>query len=192
MAGDNLMLATDLIRAVEQAGGHLEPDGDSLVVEAPKPLPEPIMVELRAHKAEVLVALSGQAARSSSGNDDLLRRAHLAVVPDLSDPEDIQSWLIERAAIREDSGAVRVEADRAAFDELLWIWHAANPIEHTPGRCGACGTAVEPPVMSLPDGAQVCDRPDHPCLIAYGNGRRMEAVRALDAKGIAQPMWWKL
>ncbi len=31
------MLATDLIRAVEQAGGHLEPDGGDLVVEAPEP-----------------------------------------------------------------------------------------------------------------------------------------------------------
>jgi hypothetical protein len=57
------MLATALIRAVEQAGGHLEPDGDSLVVEAPKPLPEPIMVELRAHKAEVLIALSSLRCR---------------------------------------------------------------------------------------------------------------------------------
>ncbi len=72
------------------------------------------------------------------------------VVPDLSDPEDIRVWLHERAAIREDSGAVRVEADKAAFDELLWIWHAANPIEHTPGRGAACGTAFESPVMSLP------------------------------------------
>ncbi len=53
------MLAADLIRTVEQAGGHLEPDGDSLVVEAPEPLPEPIMTELRARKAEVLVALAG-------------------------------------------------------------------------------------------------------------------------------------
>ncbi len=82
------MLATDLIRAVEQAGGRLEPDGDVLVVEAPEPLPDPIMTELRAHKAEVLVALARQTAKASSGNDDLLRRAHLAVVPDLSDPED--------------------------------------------------------------------------------------------------------
>ena len=28
MAGAHLMLAADLIRAVEEAGGHLEPDGD--------------------------------------------------------------------------------------------------------------------------------------------------------------------
>ena len=36
-----------------------------------------------------------------------------------------------------------------------------------------------PPIMALPDGAQVCDWPDHGCLIAYGDGRRMEAVQAL-------------
>jgi len=186
------MLVTELIRAVEQAGGHLEPDGDDLVVEAPEPLPEPIMTELRAHKSEVLIALAGQAARPTSGNDDLLRRANLSVVPDLSDPEDIGTWLIERAAIREDSGAARVAADKAVFDELLWLWCAANPIEHAPGRCAACGTAFEPPIMSLPDGAQVCDRPDHPCLITYGNGRRMAAVTALDVMGIAPPAWWAL
>jgi len=23
---------------------------------------------------------------------------------------------------------VRVDAEKAAFDELLWIWHAANPV----------------------------------------------------------------
>ena len=57
------MLATDLIRIVEQAGGHLEPDGDGLVVEAPEPLPEPIMLELRAHKAEVIDFLTRPIAR---------------------------------------------------------------------------------------------------------------------------------
>ncbi len=119
----------------------------------------------------------------------LLRRAHLAVVPDLSDPEGIQTWLDERAAMREDSGTTRVDADKLVFDELLWIWHAANPVEHTPGKCAACGIAFEPPVMSLPDGAQVCDRPDHPCLIAYGNGRHMEAINALQDMGIEPPQW---
>ncbi len=187
------MVAADLIRAVEQAGGHLEPDGDGLVVEAPEPLPEPIMIELRARKAEVLVAMAGQSARASSGNEESLRRAHLAVVPDLSDPEDIQTWLLERAAMREvDSGTTRVDADRLAFDELLWLWHAANPVARDPGTCAACDTAFEPPVMSLPDGAQVCDKPDHGCLITYGNGRRLEAVKTLKAMGIEPPAWWGL
>ncbi len=186
------MLAVDLIRAVKQAGGHLEPDGDGLVVEAPEPLPEPIMVELRAHKAEVLVALAGQTAGASSGNADLLRRAHLAVVPDLSDPEDIRAWLIEHAAMRKGSGTTRIDADRLAFDELLWLWHAANSVEHAPGQCAACGTTFEPPAMSLPDGATVCDKPDHACLITYGNGRLQEAVKALKSLGIEPPQWWEL
>ncbi len=122
----------------------------------------------------------------------LLRRAHLAVVPDLSDPEDIRVWLDERAAMREDSGATRVDANKAAFDELLWIWHAANPVTLAPGRCAGCGTTLVPPVMALPDGAQVCDKPDHACLIAYGNGRRTAAVKALGDMGIAPPAWWEL
>ncbi len=115
------------------------------------------------------------------------------MVPDLSDPEDIRVWLDERAAMREEgSGTTRIDADKLVFDELLWIWHAANPVTLAPGKCAACGTAFEPPVMSRPDGAQVCDRPDHPCLIAYGNGRRMEAVNALKSLGIAPPVWWEL
>ncbi len=44
----------------------------------------------------------------------------------------------------------------------------------------------------MPDGAQVCDKPDHACLIAYGNGRRMEAVRALGDTGIKPPRGWEL
>ncbi len=68
----------------------------------------------------------------------LLRRAHLAVVPDLSDPEDTRVWLIKRAAMRElGSGTTRVDADKLVFDELLWIWHAANPVTHAPGQCAA-------------------------------------------------------
>ena len=63
MAGAHLMIAADLIRIVEQAGGHLEPDGDGLVVEAPKPLSESIMTELRAHKAEVIDFLTRPVAR---------------------------------------------------------------------------------------------------------------------------------
>ena len=57
------MQAAELVRAVERAGGHLEPDGDGLMVEAPEPLPEPIMAELRAHKAEVINFLTRPIAR---------------------------------------------------------------------------------------------------------------------------------
>ena len=117
---------------------------------------------------------------------------YLAVVPDLCDPEDIRAWLDERAAMRENSGTSRADADKLAFDQLLWLWCVANPVEPAPGQCAACGTAFEPPVMSLPDGAQVCDQPDHACLIAYGNGCRAKAVNALWSLGIVPPAWWEL
>ncbi len=89
------MLAADLIRIVEKAGGHVEPDGDGLVVEAPEPLPEPIMTELRAHKAEVIDFLTRTVARVvllhcplgvpeawTQGVADLLAMAQLASCPD--------------------------------------------------------------------------------------------------------------
>ena len=89
------MLAVDLIRTVERAGGHLEPDGDGLVVEAPEPLPEPIMTELRAHKAEVIDFLTRPVARVAllhcppgvpeawtQGVADLLAMARPASCPD--------------------------------------------------------------------------------------------------------------
>ncbi len=135
---------------------------------------------------------NGTNGTNGTGVESLIRAAHLAVAPDLSDPEDIRAWLVERASMREDSGTTKVDADRLAFDEMLWIWHAANPVEHAPSQCAACGTVFEPPVMALPDGAQVCDKPDHACLITYGNGRRMEAVRALKSLGIDPPAWWEL
>ena len=58
-----MMQAAELIRIVDRAGGHLEPDGDSLVVEAPEPLPEPIMAELRAHKVKIIDFLNRPGAR---------------------------------------------------------------------------------------------------------------------------------
>ena len=56
--GPEILLRDSRIRI---ASHHLGPDGDSLLVEAPKPLPEPIMIELRAHKADAALVLSFQA-----------------------------------------------------------------------------------------------------------------------------------
>ena len=57
------MQAAELIRAVERAGGRLEPDGDGLVGEAPEPLPPPIMTALREHKTEIIDFLNRPLAR---------------------------------------------------------------------------------------------------------------------------------
>ena len=178
---------TSSTRPISEKNSHSDPEVDvSPSMEGTQIAPSPRSDKSDKSLSRTLKLTTDKADRSQ------LRRAHLAVVPDLSDPEDIQVWLHERAAMREDSGAARVDADNAAFDELLWIWHAANPVEHTPGICAACGVALGPPVMALPDGAAVCDKPGHGCLIAYGNGRRMEAVDVLADTGIEQPDWWEL
>ena len=174
-------------RPISEKNGHIDPERDiSPSMEESQKAPLSLTDKTDKSLLQTLKLTTDKADRS------LLRRAELAVVPDLSDPEDIQVWLHERGGMREDSGATRVDADKAAFDELLWIWHAANPVEHTPGQCAACGTALAPPVMALPDGAQVCNQPGHECLIEYGNGRRIAAVDALADMGISPPAWWTL
>jgi len=114
------MQAAELIRIVEQAGGHLEPDGDGLVVEAPEPLPEPIMTELRAHKAEVIDFLNRPIARVVllhcppgvpeawvQGTCDLLAMACPASCPDArwqTLREDAYTFLRDHAARAHDLG----------------------------------------------------------------------------------------
>ncbi len=99
------MQAVELIRAVERAGGHLEPDGDGLVVEAPEPLPEPIMTDLRAHKAEVIDFLTRPVAKVvllhcppgvpetwTQGMADLLAMACPASCPAMAPEEACLIW----------------------------------------------------------------------------------------------------
>jgi hypothetical protein len=53
------MSTGDLLQAVTRAGGRLIPEGgDKLTVEAPAPLSDDLMAELRAHKAEILAYLT--------------------------------------------------------------------------------------------------------------------------------------
>ena len=84
------------------------------------------------------------------------------------------------------------ESDCLAFDRLLWIWCEGNSQEHPHGLCAACGKPFDPEPLDLPDGARVCFRDDHGCLIAYGNGRRRQAVEALAELGVHPPESWEL
>ena len=119
------MIAADLIRNVEQAGGHLEPDGDGLVVEAPKPLPESIMTELRAHKAEVINFLTRPVAKVvllhcppgvpeawTQGVADLLAMSRPASCPDAKWQalrEDAYTFLRDHAARAHEVGWTGVD-----------------------------------------------------------------------------------
>ncbi len=179
------MLAADLIRTVERAGGHLEPDGDGLVVEAPEPLPEPIMTELRAHKAEVIDFLTRPVARVVllhcppgvpgawvQGVADLLAMARPASCP-------AARW----EGLREDSYTfLRDHAARA--HELGWTAHGLFGVHPekpqvrfdcmglVPLLNGAGVTALSDieAVIETPSGARVTFRrrgqvPDEACLI---------------------------
>ncbi len=179
------MIAAELIRTVEQAGGHLEPDGDGLVVEAPKPLPESIMTKLRAHKAEVIDFLTRPVARVVllhcppgvpgewvQGVADLLAMARPVSCPDAK-------WLV----LREDAYTfLRDHAARAhglgwtALD--LFGVHRTRPwvrfdcMGIVPLLNGAKVTALSDieAVIEKPSGAQLTFRrrgqvPDVTCLI---------------------------
>ncbi len=179
------MQAAELIRAVERAGGHLEPDGDGLVVEAPKPLPEPIMTELRAHKAEVIDFLTRPVARVvllhcppgvpetwTQGVADLLAMTCPASCPD-------DKWQV----LREDAyHFLRDHAARA--HELGWTaldlfgvhpgkpWARFDCMGLVPLLSGAGVVALSDTeaVIEKPNGARVTFRrrgqvPDETCLI---------------------------
>ena len=52
------MTARELIRAATEAGATLTPDGATVWVEPSRPLPAELVVEMRAHKAEILSELT--------------------------------------------------------------------------------------------------------------------------------------
>lgn len=52
------MTPLEVLSAVIQTGGRLTPNGDTITVEAPAPLPEELIALVREHKADLLVLLS--------------------------------------------------------------------------------------------------------------------------------------
>ena len=71
-----MSVAHQLIQRVEAAGGRLSPRGDRLRMEAPKPLPDALIEELRQHKGEVMALLEGGAASAVDGRDEGVLASH--------------------------------------------------------------------------------------------------------------------
>ena len=97
------MSAVPLIEAVQRAGGAITLQGDRLRLSAPEPLPENLLQELRAHKAEVIDHLqharqpklaSLQQARSLThdpvGRDRVLGRRRRPPAPTCRRPAPIR------------------------------------------------------------------------------------------------------
>lgn len=100
------MTVETLLESIQAAGGTIEPRGDRLRVNAPSPLPDDLLSELRVHKAELMALLRGK------------------LPPHVGDwPEEWLEAFIERAAIVEfDGGLPRTEAERRA-EELIRETH---------------------------------------------------------------------
>ncbi len=185
MAGAHLMIAADLIRTVEQAGGHLEPDGDGLVVEAPKPLPKSIITELRAHKAEVIDFLTRPVARVvllhcppgvpeawTQGVADLLAMARPASCPEAKwqvSCEDAYRFLRDHAARAHGLGWT--EYDLFGVHPVK-PWARFECMGLVPLLNGARVTALSDleAVIEKPSGARLTFRPrtmapDEACLV---------------------------
>jgi hypothetical protein len=71
------LTALPLIEAVRQAGGAITLQGDRLRLSAPKPLPEDLLQDLRAHKTEVIDHLqhAGRSALAQAGAAALENRS---------------------------------------------------------------------------------------------------------------------
>lgn len=80
------MSALPLIEAVQRAGGAITLEGDRLRLSAPAPLPENLLQELRARKAEVIDHLqhARQPKRAPTATDALTHRAIRSV--------EVTSW----------------------------------------------------------------------------------------------------
>lgn len=61
------MTALEVLKAVNKAGGRLIPHGDTLTMEAPTPLPDPLIAQVREHKPALLAILYPAPPRHTGG-----------------------------------------------------------------------------------------------------------------------------
>ena len=160
--------APNLLAQVEAAGGTIEVHADKLRLKAPRPLPDDLLDDLRARKAEIIALLTPSTDTSSA-----------------------EDWLVhfeERAGIGEFDGDLsRPDAEARAFECCIIEWMERNPPRSVdPDRCIYCGAALgEPgrdavPFLSGRGHVWLHQR----CHSPWHAARRVEAARALMAMGI--------
>jgi hypothetical protein len=177
-----------LVKAVHDAGGRLAIAGGKLKVSAPEPLPDALVGELRAHKAEVLTYLNKRA--------DILCPAALTGAPATDDGTDWRHDYEERAAIAEhDGGLDRAEAECRAFEAAVVHWMNCNPpTDPGPDHCAGCGGPLGhigrdsvPVIRGNGEHVWVHHRCHHRLMAR----RYAEAVEALAAMGLTPPTGWR-
>jgi hypothetical protein len=156
------MDAVALLHRAQEAGLHIEPKGDRLLVRGPKRA-EAVVKLLAEHKAEVLAALS----------------------------PSIGSWWRERFAAKAVQWFVGDRdweaAKRLAWGDLENEWHHQHGKRRPSWQCAGCDAPIGgSQALNLPDGNRVHLEPID-CLIRFGKRWRGDASDALVAFGLEPP-----
>ena len=175
-------LVVSLLSEVQAAGGTAIARGEKLRVQAPQPLPVELIAALRAHKADVLVAL----ARAGNTNVSPVHEESEWTADDWLAYFDVRADDFER-----DCKLDLAEAELRAFKITVVHWMNRNPVSD-PGRdiCAACGNRLGRPGedgVPVLNGKQRCVWLHHGCHRQFEAQRRGEAVAALAAIGINPP-----
>lgn len=157
--------AAVLVQRVQEAGGRIDVHGDRVRVAAPSQLPQTLMAELRAQKADIV-------------------RLFASVWFERYE---------ERAAIMEhDGGLSRDEAEAGAFDHCIIEWMNLNPAISKPGRCAWCGKPEADGSVIVPFGSSTHGHAwlHHDCWPEWRRDIRGKAAQALATMGFEEPPGW--
>lgn len=110
-----MTIATALLDQVYRLGGQIEARGDHLKLCAPRPLPDALLAELKAHKAELLTLLASNDDTVAEAAGEATFCGHHKKRPCAPAYESAAQAAEERAAILEyDAGLPRPEAEAVA------------------------------------------------------------------------------
>jgi hypothetical protein len=180
------MDALTLLRHAQDAGLHVEPAGDKLLVRGPRRA-ESVVKLLATHKTEILALLARapDAPTTTAGGGS-----------PAAEPAWWRDFFEERAAHRQyDGGYPRVQAEQLAFGEVILEWHCRHGARADPHRCAGCGDVLPGDAdLILADGARVHFGGSRgvDCLLYYGAKWRGAAVEGLQELGLDPPDGFEL
>jgi hypothetical protein len=158
------MDAVALLHRAQEAGLHIEPKGDTLLVRGPKRA-EAVVKLLAVHKAEVLAALSPSFVNASWWRERFAAKAVQWFVGD-------RDW---------------DAAKRLAWGDVENEWHQLHGRRWPSWQCAGCDALIGGwQAVNLPDGNRVHFAPID-CLIRFGKRWRGAACEALVAFGLEPP-----
>jgi hypothetical protein len=158
------MDAVTLLHRAQEAGLHIEPKGDRLLVRGPMRA-EAVVKLLAEHKAEVLAALSPSIIGARWWRGRFAAKAVQWFVGD-------RNW---------------EAAKRLAWGDLENEWHHQHGKRCPLWQCAGCNAPLGgSQALNLPDGNRVHLEPID-CLIRFGKRWRGDASKALIALGLEPP-----